>query len=131
MSVIVVFLRPLGLRLFAFSDVASFSKALSDGIKGLEAVKVKGGFMGAEVLNPAQVKALASLPPLPVVRAQLLGVLQAPAGKLVRTLAEPGRRMAFVVKAYSHKAAPAAGEVLPRPEAACAAGDRHMTCPKN
>jgi len=93
---------------FAFSDVASFSKALTDGIKGMEAIKVKGGFMGAEVLNPAQVKALASLPPLPVVRAQLLGVLQAPAGKLVRTLAEPGRRMAFVVKAFSDKAAPAA-----------------------
>jgi hypothetical protein len=29
------------------------------------------------------------MPPLPVVRAQLLGVLQAPAGKLVRTIAEP------------------------------------------
>ena len=93
---------------FAFTDVASFSKALTDSIKGLDAVKVKGGFMGAELLNPAQVKALASLPPLPVVRAQLLGVLQAPAGKLVRTLAEPGRRMAYVVKAFTDKAAPAA-----------------------
>ena len=93
---------------FAFTDVATFSKALTDSIKGMDAVKIKGGFMGAEVLNPAQVKALASLPPLPVVRAQLLGVIQAPAGKLVRTLAEPGRRMAFVVKAFSDKAAPAA-----------------------
>ena len=92
----------------AFSDVATFSKALTDSIKGVEAVKIKGGFMGAEVLSPEQVKALASLPPLPVVRSQLLGVLQAPAGKLVRTLAEPGRRMAFVVKAFSEQAAPAA-----------------------
>ena len=93
---------------FSFADIASFSKALNDSIKGMDAVKVKGGFMGAEVLNPAQVKVLASLPPLPVVRAQLLGVLQAPAGKLVRTLAEPGRRMAFVVKAFSDKTVPAA-----------------------
>jgi large subunit ribosomal protein L10 len=42
------------------------------------------------------------------VRAQLLGVLQAPASKLVRTLAEPGRSLAYVVKAHSENAAPAA-----------------------
>jgi large subunit ribosomal protein L10 len=93
---------------FAFTDAATFSKALTDATKGMEAVKIKGGFMGAEALNPAQVKALATLPPLPIMRAQLLGVLQAPAGKLVRTLAEPGRQVAYVVKAYSEKAAPTA-----------------------
>ncbi len=93
---------------FAFTDVPSFSKALTDVTKNLEAVKVKGGFMGREALNPAQVKALASLPSLPVLRAQLLGVLQAPAAKLVRTLAEPGRRVASVLKSYSEKAAPTA-----------------------
>ena len=93
---------------FAFTDVASFSKALTEATRGMEAIKVKGAFMGAEVLNPAQVKVLASLPALPVIRAQLLGVLQAPAAKLVRTLAEPGRQVAFVVKAFSEKAVPAA-----------------------
>ncbi len=55
-----------------------------------------------------QVKALAELPPLPVVRAQLLGVLQAPASKLVRTIAEPARSLAFVVRAYADKAQAAA-----------------------
>ena len=74
----------------------------------MEAVKIKGGFMGAMTLKPAEVKSLASLPPLPVMRAQLLGILQAPASKLVRTLAEPGRQLACVVKAYSEKAAPVA-----------------------
>jgi large subunit ribosomal protein L10 len=93
---------------FAFSDPAGFAKALTEATKGLEAIKIKGGFMGAATLNPAQVKALASLPPLPVMRAQLLGMLQAPASKLVRTLAEPGRQVAYVVKAYSEKAAPVA-----------------------
>jgi large subunit ribosomal protein L10 len=93
---------------FAFSDPAGFAKALTEATKGMEAVKIKGGFMGAATLKPADVKALASLPPLPVVRAQLLGVLQAPASKLVRTLAEPGRSLAYVVKAHSENAAPAA-----------------------
>lgn len=93
---------------FAFTDAAGYAKALMEATKGLAAVKIKGGFMGTEALNAAQVKALASLPPLPVMRAQLLGTLQAPASKLVRTLAEPGRSLAYVVKAYSDQAAPTA-----------------------
>lgn len=93
---------------FAFKDAAGFTKALTDATKGMEAVKVKGGFLDAKALNTAQVKSLASLPPLPVMRAQLLGVLQAPASKLVRTLAEPGRSLAYVVKVHSEQAAPAA-----------------------
>jgi large subunit ribosomal protein L10 len=93
---------------FAYNDAAGFTKAITDATKGMEAVKIKGGFMGTEALNAVQVKALANLPPLPVLRSQLLGVLQAPASKLVRTLAEPGRSVAAVVKAYSDKAAPTA-----------------------
>jgi large subunit ribosomal protein L10 len=93
---------------FAFADPAGFAKALTEATKGMEAIKIKGGFMGEVTLKPAEVKALASLPPLPVMRAQLLGLLQAPASKLVRTLAEPGRQLACVVKAYSEQAAPVA-----------------------
>jgi large subunit ribosomal protein L10 len=93
---------------FAFTDPAGTAKALSEAAKGLEAIKVKGGYMGTEVLDAARVKALADLPPLPVVRGQLLGVLQAPAGKLVRTIAEPARSLASVFRAYSEKTQAAA-----------------------
>ncbi len=93
---------------FAFTDVAGFAKALTDATKGMEAVKLKGGFLGTQAMDAKAVKSLANLPPLPVIRAQLLGVLQAPASRLARTLAEPGRQVAYVVKAYSEKAAPAA-----------------------
>ncbi|GAB1470277.1 50S ribosomal protein L10 [Chloroflexota bacterium] len=93
---------------FAFSDPASAAKALTDATKGNEFVKVKGGFMAGKALSAAQVKALSDLPPLPVMRAMLLGVLQAPAGKLVRTLAEPARGLAAVVKAHSESAQTAA-----------------------
>ena len=86
---------------FAFSDVAATAKALSEVTKGMEFAKVKGGYMGGQALSSSQVKALADLPPLPVSRARLLGVLQAPAGKLVRTLAEPARALASVFRAYS------------------------------
>ncbi len=92
---------------FAFNDAAGFAKALTEATKGMEAVKIKGGFLGTQSLKTAEVKSLANLPPLATLRAQLLGVLQAPASKLVRTLAEPGRQVAYVVKAYSEKATPA------------------------
>lgn len=90
---------------FAFNDPASTAKALTDATKGNEFVKVKGGFMGGKSLNAAQVKALSDMPPLPVMRATLLGVLQAPAGKLVRTIAEPARGLAAVIKANMEKSA--------------------------
>jgi len=93
---------------FAFTDPASTAKALTEATKGKEFVKVKGGFMSGQALNATQVKSLAEMPPLPVVRAQLLGVLQAPAGKLVRTIAEPARGLAAVIKAFADKAAVAA-----------------------
>ena len=89
---------------FAFSDPAATAKALSDATKSMEFVKVKGGFVAGQMLDAAQVKVLSELPPLPVVRAQLLGVLQAPAAKLVRTIAEPARSLASVFRAYSEKA---------------------------
>lgn len=88
---------------FAFGDVAGTAKALNDATKSIEFIKVKCGFMDKQSLSVAQVKSLASLPPLPVVRAQLLGVIQAPASKLVRTLAEPARQVASVIRAYSDK----------------------------
>lgn len=92
----------------AFDDPAATAKALADATKGLDFVKFKGGFMGSELMDAAQVKSLAELPPLPVVRGQLLGVLQAPAGKLVRTVAEPARSLASVFRAYSESAQAAA-----------------------
>jgi large subunit ribosomal protein L10 len=93
---------------FAFTDPASTAKALTEATKGKDFVKVKGGFMSGQALSAAQVKSLSDMPPLPVVRAQLLGVLQAPAGKLVRTIAEPARGLAAVIKAFSERATAAA-----------------------
>lgn len=89
---------------FAFSDAAALAKVFSEAAKGSENVKVKGGYLGKELISGKQVKSLADLPALPVMRAMLLGTIQAPASQLVRTLVEPARSMAAVVKAYSEKA---------------------------
>ncbi len=92
---------------FAFHDAAGLAKVINDSTAKSEIFKVKGGYLGKDMLSAPQVKALADLPPLPVMRATLLGTIMAPASKLVRTFAEPGRGLAAVVKSYSEKGAAA------------------------
>jgi len=87
---------------FAFNDAPALAKVVNDATKG-DIFKVKGGLLGKRLMTDKDVKALADMPPLPVVRAQLLGVLNAPASKLVRTINEPARGLAAVVKAYTEK----------------------------
>ncbi len=93
---------------FAFNDPPALAKVISETTTKSEIFAIKGGMLGSEELSIASVKALADLPPLPVVRAKLLGLFNTPATQLVRTLAEPARQLAFVVKAHSEQAAPAA-----------------------
>lgn len=88
---------------FAFQDAPALAKVLNEAARNSEIYALKGGYLGSRRITAEQVKALAELPPLPVMRAQLLGVLTAPATRLVRTLAEPARALAAVVKAYSEK----------------------------
>jgi large subunit ribosomal protein L10 len=88
---------------FAFTDVPALAKALMSAAKDSEFIKVKGGLLGTQVLDPKQVQALAELPPLPVVRAQLLGLLATPASRLTGIIAGGVRQIVNVVKAYSDK----------------------------
>ena len=88
---------------FAFSDPPALAKVITDSTKNSEIFKVKAGYFGKQAITAPEIKALADLPPLPVMRAKVLGMLLAPASKLVRTLAEPARSLAGVVKAYSEK----------------------------
>jgi large subunit ribosomal protein L10 len=88
---------------FAFKDPPAMAKAILDFAKTNEKIKIKGGVLDRKAMSAEGVKSLAELPPLPVMRAQLLGTILAPASKLVRTLAEPGRQVASVIKAYSDR----------------------------
>jgi large subunit ribosomal protein L10 len=89
----------------AFEDAPGIAKVIKDFGKDAPALKIKAGYMDGELLTADQVNALAELPPLPVVRGQLLGTIMAPASKMVRTIAEPGRSLAQVIKAHADAAA--------------------------
>ncbi|MGB9673583.1 MAG: 50S ribosomal protein L10 [Anaerolineales bacterium] len=88
---------------FAFEDAPSLAKVLNDFARTNDLLKVKGGYLEGVVISAENVQSLAELPPLPVMRAQLLGTILAPASQLVRTLAEPARQIAAVLRAYSEK----------------------------
>ncbi|MBN2550651.1 MAG: 50S ribosomal protein L10 [Anaerolineales bacterium] len=88
---------------FAFRDVTEMVKLVTEYARTSEFIKIKGGILDRRPVSPADIKMLAELPPLPVMRAQLLGTIMAPASKLARTLAEPARQLAAVFQSYVDK----------------------------
>jgi large subunit ribosomal protein L10 len=93
-----------GPTILAFStDPIAAAKATVDYAKGNEKLVILGGAMGRQVLDANAVKALASLPSLDELRAKLIGLLNAPATKIARTVKEPGAKLARVIQAKASK----------------------------
>jgi large subunit ribosomal protein L10 len=64
---------------------------------------IVGGAMGAQVLDPAGVAALATLPSLDELRAKLLAILNTPATRIAGVLQAPAGQLARVLGAYTKK----------------------------
>lgn len=67
--------------------------------RSLKKPEVKTGILDGDVLDAAQITALADLPSREVLLSQLLAVINAPATKLVRTINEPATSLARVIQA--------------------------------
>jgi large subunit ribosomal protein L10 len=89
--------------IFIFGDAAASAKQLTEFAKEVEALDVKVGVMDGQVLDKDTIKYLATLPPMEVLRAQLLGTLAAPMQKFVSTLAAPATNFVCLLKAYENK----------------------------
>ena len=90
----------------AFSDdPVAAPKVAVKFAKANEKFVILGGAMGAQVLDATGVSSLASLPSLDELRGKLIGLIQAPASKIARTLNEPGAQLARVFAAYGDKQA--------------------------
>ncbi len=68
------------------SSAPALVRALCDFAKEQEALEVRGGAFSGLILSPEQCKHLANLPSREKLLAQLAGTLNAPLGKLARTL---------------------------------------------
>jgi large subunit ribosomal protein L10 len=85
------------------ADPVSAAKVVTQYAKDNEKFKVVGGMMGDVMLDQAAVKSLAALPSLDQIRAQLIGLLQAPATKVAGVLQAPAAQLARVFSAYAAK----------------------------
>ena len=66
-------------------------------------LKIVGGAMAGQVLDPNGIKALATLPSLNELRAKIIGILTTPAQRIAAVLQAPGGQLARVLKAYASK----------------------------
>jgi large subunit ribosomal protein L10 len=86
---------------FTSEDVIGVAKAIVDLAREVEFIRVKGAVIDGSVYDGDQVMHLADLPPLPVVQAKMLSVLQAPARQVAGVLTGSIRQLIGVFKAYS------------------------------
>ncbi|MBR2724385.1 MAG: 50S ribosomal protein L10 [Ruminococcus sp.] len=68
------------------TDAVAPAKVISDFAKEVEALQIKAGFVDGKVISLDEVKTLASTPSREVLIAKIMGSLNAPISKLVRTL---------------------------------------------
>ena len=86
---------------FALGEVPSLAKALVDFADEADTFKIKGGLMADEFLSAEQIEALADLPSLDELRAQIIGLVSAPAQNITSTVANGVRQLINVLDAYA------------------------------
>jgi large subunit ribosomal protein L10 len=112
-------------------DPAAVAKALAATAKQTNVLTLRGGVLEGETLSGAQVDQLATLPPVDVLRGQLVGAIIAPATQLAALLAAPLQNLVGLVDARikqleeqgdsAEADAPNGGDAKAEPQAAEAA----------
>jgi large subunit ribosomal protein L10 len=84
-------------------DISAAAKVVKTFGAEFDRLKIKFGYLDNQRLADSELLTLADLPSIEVLRAMLLGVLNAPASKLVRLLNTPASQMARVLQARVDK----------------------------
>jgi Ribosomal protein L10 len=84
-------------------DISTAAKVVKNFASEFDKLKIKFGFLNSQRLADTDIIALADLPSIEVLRATLLGVLNAPASKFVRLLNTPASQLARVLQAKADK----------------------------
>ena len=85
-------------------DVSAAAKVVKTFSAEFDKLKTQFGYLNNQRLSPSDLIALADLPPLEVLRAKLLGLLNTPASRWVAMINTPGSQLAQVIKAHAEKA---------------------------
>ncbi len=97
------FTGPTAVLLKFDEEFGALGKAAKDLVKKFEKFEVKGGYIEEEILSGNVVETMASLPTLDEARAQLLGVINAPAAKLLAQINAPASNLIGVIQAKKDK----------------------------
>lgn len=87
-------------------DAAAVAKALRDYSRTRGELVLKGGVLAGRTLDADGLRALADLPPRPVLLAQVAGAFEAPLAKLAGLLGALPRNFAYGLKALIDRAGP-------------------------
>lgn len=84
---------------FTDGDIAALAKSLMDFAKQNDKLVIKGGVLSGKPIDPAGIKALASLPSREILLATMLGAMQAVPAGLVRVLAAVPQKLVYALAA--------------------------------
>jgi large subunit ribosomal protein L10 len=88
---------------FCFDDVPGVAKVLVETAEETDFLTVRGGVLGDRLLSAKEVQSLAKLPPLEVLFAQILGLLNTPAATLVGSVSAGTSQVVNVLHAYTQQ----------------------------
>ena len=97
------FTGPTAVALKFDEEFGTLGKAAKDLVKKFEKFEVKGGYIEEEILEGDIVETMAALPTLDEARAQLLGVINAPAANLLAQINAPASNLIGVIQAKKDK----------------------------
>jgi len=90
---------------YTVKDPVSLAKALVAFLKGNKQVVMVGGSLGTRPITEVELKALAALPPVAVIKGMFLGTLVGVPKKFLGVLQAPGRDFLGVLKARERQLA--------------------------
>jgi large subunit ribosomal protein L10 len=80
-------------------NLVEVARALSDSARETRVLVIRGGLMQGRTIGPADVDALAKLPPFDVLRAQVLGTITAPLTNMLALLNAPLQNLVGLIEA--------------------------------
>lgn len=88
---------------FCYEDVSASAKAVMGFARESRILTIKGGILGDRVITAEQVSDLATLPPVDVLRAQMVAGIEAPIAGLLDVLSGPLRQLVHVFQARAQQ----------------------------
>jgi large subunit ribosomal protein L10 len=97
----------------ADGDLVGVAKALADSARTTRVLAIRGGILDGAPVGEEDVKSLATLPPLDVLRGQVIGAITAPLMTVVGLISAPVRDLLGLIDARIAQLGDSAGSELP------------------